>query len=178
MSFGMAGRMGLWVVGFASLMGTSSESNAQSYDFGGTTCVQNYSLYDYYSDGQYVTSAWEPDGVSCFDNGSGGTNYGDPYYGGGGSGGSIDTNGVWVTVPTADGVKVEVNLLKKQVRTQEVSCSDADATRQVVAGRILAKDPYLKSGSVVTVFFKDGKQTFTRMGLGGTTSMQPTSQCG
>jgi hypothetical protein len=47
---------------------------AQAFSSGGRTCIQNYALFDYYQttggERRLITSAWEPDGVSCFDTGS------------------------------------------------------------------------------------------------------------
>lgn len=61
------------------LLGFGGTSWAQSFDFGGQTCVQKYALYDYYSDGVYTFSAWEPDGIECYANGSSsGTSFGSP----------------------------------------------------------------------------------------------------
>ena len=63
-----------------------SVSNAQSVDIGGQTCVQEYAWYDYYTNGELTDSQYEPDGVTCFDNG-GSAFTGDFGGGGGGSGG-------------------------------------------------------------------------------------------
>lgn len=52
------------VVGLAAL-GAAGEAATQSVNIGGQTCSNNYSLYDYFSDGKYIGSSWEVDGVSC-----------------------------------------------------------------------------------------------------------------
>lgn len=49
------------------------------------SCTQNWALWDYYSNGDYVGSGWEPNGVSCSP-GDGGVD-GSPFPGGGGGGG-------------------------------------------------------------------------------------------
>ena len=77
---------------FSAALLSSAGSNvaqAQMIDVGGSTCVQNYSLYDYYSNGVLTDSIWEADGITCYDNGGAGGNYGDPYFGGGGGGGGV-----------------------------------------------------------------------------------------
>ncbi len=58
-----------------------SRASAQSFNIGGQTCVQNYSLYDYYSDGVRTHSQWEPDGITCYPGGGG--SFGDGLGGGG-----------------------------------------------------------------------------------------------
>jgi hypothetical protein len=60
----------------------SCDASAQSYDTGSQTCTQNYSLYDYYTNGRYTHSSWDADGVTCTDNG-GGFNDGGGYDNGG-----------------------------------------------------------------------------------------------
>lgn len=153
-----------------------SKSSAQTVNIGGQTCTQNYAWYDYYTNGQLTDSQYEADGVSCFDNGSVGYEGGTGGGGGGGGGGS--NNGVWVAVNGGD-YTAEVNVIKNQVRTNDVSCSAETESRQVVAGRILVKNPYLQSTTVVTVFFSDGRQTFRRLGaFGSAFQMVPTSNCG
>lgn len=152
------------------------EVQAQSVDIGGQTCSQNYSLYDYYSNGVYQTSQWEPDGVSCFDNGGGGYEGGGG--GGGGGGGSVGSDGVWVDV--AGGT--QVNVVKNQVRNNTISCYDdgpgGTEVRAQEVGRILVKNAALQSSTVVTAFWRDAKQTFRR-GSGGSTAFQmiATSGC-
>jgi hypothetical protein len=60
----------------------SYDASAQSYNTGSQTCTQNYSLYDYYTNGRYTHSSWDADGVTCTDNG-GGFNDGGGYDDGG-----------------------------------------------------------------------------------------------
>lgn len=138
----------------------------------------------------YTTCSWVPEGTTTV---PGGTNTTpgywfcqitedgigselptDPHGGGGGGGGSSE--GVWVQVNGAD-YTAEVNVVKNQVRTNDVSCSDETVSRQVVAGRILVKNPNLLASTVVTVFFSDGQQTFQRVNGSGTFQMVPTSGC-
>jgi hypothetical protein len=64
------------------LASVSFDASAQSYNTGSQTCTQNYSLYDYYSNGRYTHSSWDADGVTCNDNG-GGFELGGGYDGGG-----------------------------------------------------------------------------------------------
>jgi hypothetical protein len=64
------------------LASVSFDVSAQSYNTGSQTCTQNYSLYDYYSNGRYTHSSWDADGVTCNDNG-GGFNDGGGYNDGG-----------------------------------------------------------------------------------------------
>lgn len=155
-----------------------SKSSAQVFDIGDQTCTQNYAWYDYYTNGELTDSQYEPDGISCFGSGSGGYNGENFEGGGGGGGGSSSSAGVWVTV-NGGGYTAEVNVVKNQVRTNDISCSDETESRQVVAGRILVKNTFLQSTAVVTVFFSDGRQTFQRLGpFGSAYQMVPTSNCG
>ncbi len=79
----------------AALAALSSAGDvaAQSVDIGGQTCSNNYSLYDYYSNGEYVGSAWEVDGVNCTPGSGGDYGYGDGtgVYPGGGGGAAAAT---------------------------------------------------------------------------------------
>ncbi|KFN50369.1 DUF4329 domain-containing protein [Arenimonas composti] len=59
----------------AAMFATSLDAAAQSVDIGGQTCSNNYSLYDYFSNGEYIGSAWEVDGVSCTANPGAGFDY-------------------------------------------------------------------------------------------------------
>lgn len=165
-------------------MAAPQYSKAQSIDFGSETCTQDYALYDYYSNGEYVGSAWEPDGITCYPNGGSPTEY-DP--------GWIDQPapepgeetaqaGIWVQV--AD---TEVNVIKNQVRTSKLACYEGQNESQghaemklLAASRILIKNPNLKATTIVTVFFNDGKkQTFQRAHPLASSAFQmtPTSGC-
>lgn len=59
-------------------------SIAQIVDIGGQTCAQHYAWYDYYTNGKLTDSQYEPDGITCYDNGGGGSQGGVPGSGGGG----------------------------------------------------------------------------------------------
>ncbi|HQZ15171.1 MAG TPA: hypothetical protein PLT55_04950, partial [Acidimicrobiia bacterium] len=72
-----------------------------------------------------------------------------------------------------------VNTVKNEVKTSDMACSALIDSRQVVAARILVKNPYLSASKTVTVYFSDGKQTFQRTGPAfSDIQMQPTSGCG
>lgn len=169
-------------VGFGVLLVAAlsqvQEVRAQSVNIGGQTCSQNYSLYDYYSNGVYQTSQWEPDGVSCYDNGSGGGDYeGFPGVGGGG-GGSVDSDGVWVDMEGG----TEVNVVKNQVRNKTISCYDdgpgGTEVRAAEVGRIVIRNPNLKASTTVTAIWSDAKQTFRRANPGASTAHQMVATSG
>lgn len=54
--------LGFWVI--------IPDAKAQ-VTIGNQTCYNVWSLYDYYDNGTYAFSAWEADGVNCYDNGGG-----------------------------------------------------------------------------------------------------------
>ncbi|SDQ32000.1 hypothetical protein SAMN05428982_0629 [Pseudoxanthomonas sp. CF385] len=180
MKFGTLVAQGLVATIILAAALTPQTSSAQMIDIGGQTCTQNYAWYDYYTNGQLTDSQYEPDGVTCFDNGSGGGNYGDPYSGGGGGGGGwFDSEGVWVSIPGGD-YRAEVNMVKHQVRTPDLACKNTEAVqRQVVAGRILVKNMYLKPTVKVVVTFSDGfKADFYHTGgLSTVSGMVQASGC-
>lgn len=63
-------------------------AKAQVIVVGGQSCVQEYAWYDYYTNGQLTDSLYEPDGITCYDNGGVAGIGGDWGYGGGGAGSS------------------------------------------------------------------------------------------
>lgn len=63
-------------------------ARAQMIVIGDQTCIQEYAWYDYYTNGQLTDSFYEPDGISCYDNGGGAGIDGNWGYGGGGAGSS------------------------------------------------------------------------------------------
>lgn len=68
---------------------------AQTVSIGDQTCRQRWTLYDYYSDGVYQFSAWEPSGVSCYPNESGGnSSFGEDFFSGIGSTGAVGETAV------------------------------------------------------------------------------------
>lgn len=116
-------KKGLGILGILAFLSCTSVA-AQTVNLGNQTCTQNYTLYDYYDNGKYNFSSWEPDGMNCFDNGGGDYSYSDPGYGGGGGGVSIDPDGAWITplLGVPPDTKLQINLVKKQVRTDMVNC--------------------------------------------------------
>ena len=168
-------KIGFVTVIMASGMSVSEETLAM-VNIGGQTCINNYSIYDYYTGpngtGEIYYTALEPDGVTCFENAGIGIGIG-----GGGAGGGGVSQGVWLSVPQA-GSTTEVNLAKKEVRTKETSCGDEVdlKARQVAAYGI--KNPFVKRGTVVTLIMSDGKQKFTLLAPAiGATGWKPSGEC-
>jgi hypothetical protein len=128
-------------------------------------------------------------GTNCYNDpqasGSGGSGSVGGGAGGGGGGGESGGSGnvgsgegVWFLVDNGD-FKALVNTVKNEVKTSDMACSALIDSRQVVAARILVKNPYLSASKTVTVYFSDGKQTFQRTGPAfSDIQMQPTSGCG
>lgn len=174
------------VVAFSALLVAlfplAQELRAQSVPVGGQTCTQNYTLYDYYTNGVYQESHWEPDGVTCSSNGGGavGAGGGSPGggVGGGGGGDGLGGDGIWVEI--AGGT--EVNLIKSQVRNNSISCYDdgpgGAEVRAAEVGRILVRNPALSVTKTVTAIWSDGKQTYRRIRTSGSTATQMAATSG
>jgi hypothetical protein len=97
---------------------------AQSYRVGDKTCIQNYTIYDHYTNGKYNFTTIEPSGLTCFSDGSGlGGGDFDPS----GNGELIDAPdggsfaGLWVSEGTY------VNKVTKTVTTDQINCSATPA---------------------------------------------------
>ena len=67
---------GLVMAGLMALLSCTSVA-AQTVNLGSETCTQNYTRTDYYDNGKFNHSYWQPSGMTCFANG-GSYNYGDP----------------------------------------------------------------------------------------------------
>jgi hypothetical protein len=161
----------------AALMAYLSCSNAaaQTVNIGGQTCTQNYSLYDYYSNGEYNFSSWEPDGVDCFDFG-GDYSYSDPgIIGGGGTGGSGSDVQAVAGYPGRT-----VSLDGKKIYARDVACGGEgqDVLRVQAAHHALIPRPNMALNTIVTVYLFEGKsQTFRRVATSGSAQFAPNGAC-
>lgn len=78
-------RRGIFPLILSTCLLLSGAAAAGTVDIGNQTCSFTHGLYDYYSNGEYIGSAWELENMTCFDNP--GTSYsGEPGVGGGGGG--------------------------------------------------------------------------------------------
>lgn len=151
-----------------------SPSQAHAVPIGnGTECENQYiktEMRD--SEGNLLSTTYEPVGVFCWDSGMD-DRYGLPY---GGGGGGVDSSGVWVGV-TWDGVIVEINLVRKQVRTDHAACTDEDVIRQRAVQAIIVRDPQMAIGTQVTLVMGTQSQRFMRQNRTGTVQFIPVSTC-
>ena len=106
-------------------------------------CQVTYALFDYYSNGVYTHSAWEPDGIVCDNEGPIGEDGSTP----GGSGGGGGT-GVTV-VPVAEGTYV--NRVNKTVVTNQINCTAEFGTPAEFAGLYYIAEPNARTGTIITL---------------------------
>jgi len=107
---------GLIVAGLMALLSCTSVA-AQTVNLGNETCTQNYTRTDYYDNGKFNHSYWQPSGMTCFANG-GSYNYGDPD-GSGGEGEPIgaDTSATVAACRSGDPVAAATHLKQEASKT-------------------------------------------------------------